>query len=327
MLLEPVYDEAVWRQQAQHGVPFDRLQGPDPGIELLLRQFGLQDADALVPKRRFSRQEIPRRARMAPKSVKLMKDGGVYTVSGGAARCSYPQPQNRLNPFVYTSLLTLSGHLRTLAALLKARPPAGRFLNRIHTSTRGSGKGYETHISAQQDQASTYARFPCPHGDEGRATHLEAPPRQGSRTVDAVTRPTSAETTSNKPGLTSSQGNRFTKNNRLLDAAAFGRVFDKATRSRDKLFTVLCRRNNQSIARLGLAISKKHCRKATARNRIKRIIRESFRQQQELLSGLDVVVINQPGASGATSQQIFDSLETHWIRCSKARSRAPRIDG
>ena len=256
-----------------------------------------------------------------------MKDRGVYTVSCGPARCSYPQAQNGLNPFVYTALLTLSGHLRTLAALLKARPQAGRFLNRIHTSTRGSGKGYETHISAQQDQASTHARFSCPHGDQGRATHLEAPSRQRPRAVDAVTRPASVATTSNKPGLTSSQGNRFTKNNRLLDAAAFGRVFDKATRSRDGLFTVLCRRNNQSIARLGLAISKKHCRQATARNRIKRIIRESFRQQQELLSGLDVVVINQPGASGATRRQIFDSLETHWTRCSKARSRAPRIDG
>jgi hypothetical protein len=46
-----------------------------------------------------------------------------------------------------------------------------------------------------------------------------------------------------------------------------------------------------------------------------------------LLSGLDVVVINQSGASGATGRQIFDSLEAHWIRCSKARSRAPRIDG
>jgi RNase P protein component len=46
-----------------------------------------------------------------------------------------------------------------------------------------------------------------------------------------------------------------------------------------------------------------------------------------LLSGLDVVVINQPAAASATSQQIFDSLETHWKRCSKVRSRAPRTDG
>ena len=327
MLLDPVNDEAVWCQQAQYGVPFHRLQGSDPGVELLLRQLRLQDADAFVPKRRFSRQEIPRRARFAPKCVKLMKVRGVYTVSCGAARCSYPQAQNRANPFVYTSLLTQSGHLRTLAALLKARPPAGRFLNRIRTSIRGSGKGYETHISAQQNQARTQPRFPCTHGDKSRATRLEAPSRQRPRTVDTVTRTTSAATTSNTPGLTTSQGNRFTKNNRLLDAAAFGRVFDRATRSRDKLFTVLCRRNNQNIARLGLAISKKNCRHATARNRIKRIIRESFRQHQVLLSGLDVVVINQPAATSATNQQISDSLESHWTRCSKARSRAPRTDG
>jgi len=127
--------------------------------------------------------------------------------------------------------------------------------------------------------------------------------------------------------LTHSQGNRFTRNHRLLDAAAFGRVFDQATRSRDKLFTVLCRRNQASNGRLGLAISKKHCRHATARNRIKRIIRESFRQQQTLLSGLDVVVINQPGATLATGQEISDSLDKHWQRCSKARTQGPRENG
>ena len=127
--------------------------------------------------------------------------------------------------------------------------------------------------------------------------------------------------------MISSQGNRFTKNNRLLNAAAFGRVFDGATRSRDEFFTVLCRRNKHSIARLGLAISKKHCRKATGRNRIKRIIRESFRHQQVLLAGLDVVVINQPGATTATDRQIRDSLDQHWQRCSKAKSRGPRTDG
>jgi ribonuclease P protein component len=127
--------------------------------------------------------------------------------------------------------------------------------------------------------------------------------------------------------LISSQGNRFTRNHRLLDAAAFGRVFDRATRSRDELFTVLCRRNKQSIARLGLAISKKHCRKATGRNRIKRIIRESFRQQQALLAGLDVVVMNRPVATVATGREISDSLDKHWQRCSKAMDRDLRKDG
>ena len=127
--------------------------------------------------------------------------------------------------------------------------------------------------------------------------------------------------------MISSEGNRFTKNHRLLDAAAFGRVFDRATRSRDELFTVLCRRNKQNIARLGLAISKKHCRKATARNRIKRSIRESFRQQQSLLAGLDVVVMNKPRAAMASSREINDSLDRHWKRCSKALAQDIRKDG
>ena len=195
------------------------------------------------------------------------------------------------------------GHLRTLAALLRNR----------------SEKGHETYIPAQQDQARAYPWFPCPHGDQGRAPRPQAPPRKGPRQADAVSPPASAATTSNIPGLTSTPGNRFSKDNRLLNAAAFGRVFQRATRSRDALFTVLCRRNDSNSARLGLAISKKHCRRATARNRIKRIIRESFRTQQDLLAGFDVVVINQPGAASASNAELFDSLDKHWRRCRKAK--------
>jgi len=116
--------------------------------------------------------------------------------------------------------------------------------------------------------------------------------------------------------LTSSKGFRFQKTNRILDAAAFGRVFKKATRSRDKFFTVLCRDNKDEIGRLGLAISKKHCRKATARNRIKRVIRESFRNHPTDLKGLDIVVINQPAAALANNDAMSESLERHWQRCS-----------
>ena len=111
---------------------------------------------------------------------------------------------------------------------------------------------------------------------------------------------------------------RFQKEKRLLDAAAYSRVFKKATRSRDKWFTVLCRNNEKDIARLGLAISKKNCRQATGRNRIKRVVRESFRQHQAGLAGLDVVVINQPAARSAGNQQLFDSMADHWRRCQQA---------
>jgi ribonuclease P protein component len=120
-------------------------------------------------------------------------------------------------------------------------------------------------------------------------------------------------------GKTQAPSFRFRKSSRLRDSGAYGRVFDKATRSRDKCFTVLSSPNGRSAARLGLAISRKHCRQATMRNAIKRIVRESFRHNQDTLAGLDLVVINQPAAATATKQQLFDSLARHWRRCGSAR--------
>ena len=115
----------------------------------------------------------------------------------------------------------------------------------------------------------------------------------------------------------------FGRQSRLLDAGAYSRVFDKATRSRDNWFTVLCRRNDLEIARLGLAISKKNCRKAAARNRIKRVVRESFRQHLKDLAGLDIVVMNKRSTHDAPNADLFDSLSGHWKRCAKA---APQKD-
>lgn len=120
---------------------------------------------------------------------------------------------------------------------------------------------------------------------------------------------------------------RFRKDNRLLDAAAFRRVFRDASRSRDKWFIVLCRENETELARLGLAISKKHCRQATARNRIKRIVRESFRQHQEQLAGLDIVVMNQPPATTGSNGQLFASLSDHWRRCGRAAGQDKKQNG
>jgi ribonuclease P protein component len=113
---------------------------------------------------------------------------------------------------------------------------------------------------------------------------------------------------------------RLQKENRLLNAAAFGRVFKKASRSRDKWFTVLCTRSDLDIARLGMAISKKNCRLATDRNRIKRVVRESFRQHQTDLQGLDVVVMNQVAAGQASNKELFASIARHWQDCTRARN-------
>jgi len=112
----------------------------------------------------------------------------------------------------------------------------------------------------------------------------------------------------------------------LLEAASFGRVFKKAGRSKDRLFTVLYRRNGGTGARLGLAVSKKNCRTAVGRNRLKRLVRESFRQHKAELYGIDIVVLNQATTHKADNPALFESLEKHWRTCSGGgRSSADRV--
>ncbi len=118
-------------------------------------------------------------------------------------------------------------------------------------------------------------------------------------------------------------GARFGRDRRLTEAQAFSRVFDRARRSRDHCFTVLYRPNGQRAARLGLAIAKKNCRRAVARNRLKRIIRESFRRQQAALRGLDIVVMNKPGAENRRNAELFESLAAHWARLAADPASAP----
>ena len=104
----------------------------------------------------------------------------------------------------------------------------------------------------------------------------------------------------------------FGRQLRLTDSAGFDLVFRGSRRSRDNFFTVLYRPNGLSHARLGLAIAKKRVRKAVGRNRLKRIIRESFRGAQQQLIGRDIVIMAQHHAESASNADLFASLRRHW---------------
>lgn len=107
----------------------------------------------------------------------------------------------------------------------------------------------------------------------------------------------------------------FTKSLRLLHAAEYKRVFDEpGARSIDPNFTVLARSNGLTHARLGMAITRKNLKTAVARNRVKRIVRESFRQHQQTLAGLDIVVLSRSGLGERENPALFSALEQHWTR-------------
>ncbi len=104
---------------------------------------------------------------------------------------------------------------------------------------------------------------------------------------------------------------------RLREPAEFKRVFAKPERSTDNYFTVLAIVNELKHPRLGLAIAKKHIKRAVDRNKIKRSIRESFRLQQHQIPHLDLVVTARRDAATADSKTLQDSLAKHWLKVTK----------
>ena len=107
----------------------------------------------------------------------------------------------------------------------------------------------------------------------------------------------------------------FSKALRLLTPADFKQVFDGADlRVSSKELLILARINRFDHPRLGLVIAKKHVRRAVQRNRIKRVIRESFRHRQAALlgaQGIDTIVLARGGADKLDNpalQRLIDGL-------------------
>jgi ribonuclease P protein component len=105
----------------------------------------------------------------------------------------------------------------------------------------------------------------------------------------------------------------FPVQKRLLNSAQFGRVFADPVRSSDKFFTVLARPNEALTARLGLTVSRRAAKRAVDRNKLKRLARESFRQQRQL-PAWDFVVMAKPGAAAAEKPALRSSLDSHFTR-------------
>jgi ribonuclease P protein component len=105
----------------------------------------------------------------------------------------------------------------------------------------------------------------------------------------------------------------FRRSQRLLKAAEFTRVFDhQPFKSTDRFWTVLALSNDVGRARLGLVITKKRARHAVIRNRLKRLIRESFRHNCHIFQGVDILVMARSDAIVADNQTLRQSLERRW---------------
>ena len=118
-------------------------------------------------------------------------------------------------------------------------------------------------------------------------------------------------------------GQAFTKSMRLLHSNDFQTVFDDAPlRTSHQHFLFLARTNQLDRPRLGLVIAKKHIRHAVDRNRMKRLIRETFRAKQQQLAGIDVIVLARKGMNDATNTLLIEQLNGQWDRLIRRLQKA-----
>ena len=94
--------------------------------------------------------------------------------------------------------------------------------------------------------------------------------------------------------------------------AEFREVKRRGNKFADAFFTLSVLDNDETYPRLGLSIATRTFGTAVARNRIKRLARESFRLNQHSLPPVDVTVYAREAARLATPRELRASLDAHW---------------
>ena len=101
----------------------------------------------------------------------------------------------------------------------------------------------------------------------------------------------------------------------LLNGGDFKQVFSRASlKVSDKHLLILARPNDLDHPRVGFVFSKKNIRLAVNRNRVRRIIRESFRLNQHKLPNVDIVILARQGLGDIDNSEVHALINKSWNR-------------
>lgn len=116
----------------------------------------------------------------------------------------------------------------------------------------------------------------------------------------------------------------FPPRRRLRRKVDFDTAYAEGRRFGDGFFGIVARANGTAEPRLGLAVATKVAGSSVERNRIRRLIRESFRLRQRQLPALDIVVSARARARSARNAELTASLDTLWDRVTEQCASLPR---
>lgn len=104
----------------------------------------------------------------------------------------------------------------------------------------------------------------------------------------------------------------FPKTSRLQNASEFEAVFSRNQFKVSNRYFLILALNADSNSRLGIVVAKKNIASAVQRNRMKRLIRESFRTSTRKPDKMDLIVLVRKGADKLSNSEILLNLNRLW---------------
>jgi ribonuclease P protein component len=111
---------------------------------------------------------------------------------------------------------------------------------------------------------------------------------------------------------------------RLRRKSDFDAAYARGRRLGDGFFGVTAFWNDKGGPRLGLAVAIRIAGNGVERNRLRRIIRESFRLHQHELPAVDLIVSARSRAKDAASSELRSSLVALWKKVTQQCVTLPR---
>ena len=106
----------------------------------------------------------------------------------------------------------------------------------------------------------------------------------------------------------------YPKELRIRKSSEYEAIFKNSKRLRTRHFDILYTQNSLGYARAGLVVGKKNVRSAVKRNRIKRVVREVFRNNKSLFDSLDLVFLAKKGCEelnySVAKREIQDNIRS-----------------
>lgn len=154
----------------------------------------------------------------------------------------------------------------------------------------------QENVSAQQQSPQEKAWIPRTDEDRKGPPRAQASTSQGSEEID---------------GLRETQGERFTREDRLHHRREFEAVYSRGMRVAAPHFVLFILPNSSGRSRLGVTLSRK-VGNAVVRNQARRRLREIFRRRRTVLRApVDIVINTRP----EIARQPLVRLEAEFLEC------------